>query len=178
MRSLLRYLVNLVLAILPPTRAFGFKRFLWRRIGVSVAADARINSGVKLWGGGPVSVGSGTWLGMNLVIIVPDGVEVAIGAHVDIGPDVLIECGSHQIGGPERRAGPGEAASVTIGAGSWIGCRATLLGGATLAPGTIVAAGALVLPGAYPENALLAGVPARLSRLLGPGPLDQGDSQP
>lgn len=172
MMSLKRYLVNLLLMVLPPTRAFGFKRFLWRRAGVSVAADAKINSGVKLWGGGPVSVGAGSWLGLNLVIIVPHGVDVAIGANVDIGPDVLIECGSHRIGGPERRAGEGEATSVEIGTGCWIGCRVTLLGGVKLAPGTLVAAGALVLPGTYPENALLTGVPARVSRIL-----DQGDVQ-
>jgi len=167
--SVKRYLVNLLVAVLPPTRAFGFKRFLWQRIGVSVGQGTRINSGAKLWGVGPVSIGSGCWLGMNLVLIVPDGAEVTIGSDVDIGPDVLIECGSHDIGGPERRAGTERANSIHIGTGCWIGCRVTLLGGARLAPGTMVGAGALVLPGEYPENALLTGVPARVSRILGDG---------
>ena len=167
MISLKRYIVNMLLAVLPPTRIFVFKRLLWQRIGVSVGTDTKINSGAKIWGVGPVSIGSRCWLGMNLVLIVPDGAEVTIGANVDIGPDVLIECGSHDIGGPERRAGIVRATGVEIGSGSWIGCRVTLLGGVKLAPGTIVGAGALVLPGEYPENALLTGVPARVSRIIG-----------
>ena len=165
MISVKRYLVNLLLAILPPTRAFGFKRFMWRWCGVSVGHGAKINSGAKVWGGGSVSIGNESWLGMNLVMVVPLGAEIAIGSNVDIGPDVLIECGSHVVGGPARRAGAGQASSVEIGSGTWIGCRATLLGGVCLAPGTIVGAGALVLPGAYPENALLTGVPARVTRI-------------
>lgn len=167
MISLKRYIVNLLLTILPPTRAFIFKRFLWQRIGVAVGHGTKINSGAKVWGVGQVSIGSGSWLGMNLVLIVPNGAQVTIGSDVDIGPDVLIECGSHDIGGPDRRAGTERATSIQIGAGSWIGCRVTILGGAQLAPGTIVGAGALVLPGDYPENALLTGVPARVSRILG-----------
>jgi maltose O-acetyltransferase len=165
--SVRRYLVNMIVTVLPPTRAFGFKRFLWRKIGVAVGHRTKINSGAKVWGVGPVSIGSQCWLGMNLVLIVPDGAKVTIGSDVDIGPDVLIECGSHDIGGPDRRAGTERATSVHIGAGSWIGCRVTILGGAKLAPGTIVGAGALVLPGEYPENSLLTGVPARVSRILG-----------
>ena len=167
--SVKRYLVNLLVAVLPPTRAFGFKRFLWQRIGVTVGHGTKINSGAKVWGIGRVSIGNESWLGMNLVMIVPDGAEVTIGSNVDIGPDVLIECGSHDIGGPDRRAGPGRATSIQIGSGSWLGCRVTILGGARLAPGTIVGAGALVLPGEYPENALLIGVPACVSRIYREG---------
>jgi len=102
---MLRYLVNMIVAVLPPTRAFGFKRFLWLRIGAVVGDGAQINAGARIWGGGPVTVGRDTWLGMNLCIIVPAGSEVTIGSNVDIGPDVMIECGSHDVGGPERRAG-------------------------------------------------------------------------
>jgi maltose O-acetyltransferase len=158
---MLRYLVNMIVAVLPPTRAFGFKRFLWLRIGAVVGDGAQINAGARIWGGGPVTVGRDTWLGMNLCIIVPAGSEVTIGSNVDIGPDVMIECGSHDVGGPERRAGTGRAEGIEIGSGSWIGCRATLLGGARIGASSIVAAGALVLPGDYPENVLLKGVPAR-----------------
>jgi acetyltransferase-like isoleucine patch superfamily enzyme len=161
-----RYLVNLILAMLPPTRWFALKRFLWKALGVSVGNGTKINSGARIWDAGNVTVGDSCWLGMNFTVIVPAGASVTIGADVDIAPDVLIECGSHEIGGPDRRAGKGQAADVAIGSGTWIGCRATLLGGARLGPGTVVAAGAVVLPGDYPANALLAGVPARVSRIL------------
>lgn len=166
MLSTKRYLVNLLLAAFPPTRAFGLKRFLWRWVGAQVGDGCKINSGAKIWGKGPVSIGDDSWLGMNLTIIVPEGAQVNIGSNVDIGPDVLIECGSHEIGGSDRRAGRGHSREIRIGSGSWIGCRATLLGGVVLAPGTVVGAGALILPGDYPDNALLTGVPARISRIL------------
>jgi acetyltransferase-like isoleucine patch superfamily enzyme len=164
MLSLKRYFVNAFVSLMPPTRAFGLKRFLWRLNGDQVGTNSSINSGAKVWGIGRVSIGADTWLGMNLVMIVPKGAEVIIGANVDIGPDVLLECGWHDIGGPERRAGVERATSIKIGAGTWVGCRATLLGGASVGVGSVIAAGAMVLPGNYPDNVLLAGVPARVVR--------------
>lgn len=161
-----RYMVNMVLAMLPPTRGFLFKRFLWRWIGVSIGDGARIGSGARIWGTGSVSVGNQCWLGMNLTLIAPLSSTITIESDVDIGPDVLIECGTHKVGSSNRRAGEGLVSNVSIGAGTWVGCRATILGGAILAPGTIVGAGALVLPGSYPTNAILAGVPARIIRIL------------
>lgn len=166
MRSLKRYFVNMLVALIPPTRAFGFKRFLWRLTGDTVGQSASINGGARIWGVGRVSVGDRSWLGMNLVVIVPEGAEVTIGANVDIGPDVLFECGSHDIGGPERRAGTERSVGIDIGSGTWIGCRVTILGGARLGAGCAVAAGALVIAGEYPDNVLLAGVPARVVRQL------------
>ena len=166
MLSLKRYLVNILVASIPPTRGFGFKRTLWRIAGDRVGTATSINGGAKVWGVGRVSVDSGSWLGMNLVVIVPKGAEVTIGANVDIGPDVLLECGSHSIGGQERRAGTESASSIEIGSGTWIGCRATLLGGARIGSGSVIAAGAMVIAGEYPANVVLAGVPARIVRQL------------
>lgn len=166
MLSLKRYLVNLLVGLIPPTRGFGLKRTLWRITGDRVGQGACINGGAKVWGVGRLSVGDGSWLGMNLHVIVPEDAEVTIGANVDIGPDVLLECGSHDIGGPERRAGTERANSIEIGAGTWIGCRATVLGGARVGTGSMVAAGAMVVAGEYPDNTLLAGVPARVVRQL------------
>lgn len=157
---MLLYLVNMIVAFLPPTRAFGLKRFLWQKIGAVVGEGTKINAGARIWGGGPVTIGRDTWLGMNLCIIVPAGSEVRIGSNVDIGPEVMLECGSHDLGGPDRRAGTERAEGIEIGAGTWIGCRATLLGGTSVGTGSVIAAGALVLPGDYPDNVLLKGVPA------------------
>lgn len=169
MLSLRRYLVNIIVGLLPPTRGFRVKRALWQFAGDTVGQGASINGGAKVWGVGRVVVGDGSWLGLNLVVIVPGGIEVTIGANVDIGPDVLLECGSHNIGGPNRRAGTELATNIQIGSGTWIGCRATLLGGARVGSGSVIAAGAVVIAGDYPNNALLAGVPARVIRQLDEG---------
>lgn len=162
---MLLYLVNAIVALLPPTRAFGLKRFLWQTIGAVVGEGTKINAGAMIWGRGPVTIGRDAWLGMNLRIIVPAGSSVTIGSNVDIGPEVMLECGSHDMGGPDRRAGTERTESIEIGAGTWIGCRATLLGGARVGTGSVVAAGALVLPDTYPDNVLLKGVPARAEPL-------------
>lgn len=167
MLSLKRYLVNILVALLPPSRGFGLKRALWRFAGDTVGRGTNINGGAKVWGIGRVSIGDNSWLGMYLSVIVPDGAEVSIGANVDIGPDVLLECGSHDIGRRERRAGTGRARKIEIGSGTWIGCRATVLGGAHVGSGSVIAAGALVIAGEYPDNVLLAGVPAKVVRRLG-----------
>jgi acetyltransferase-like isoleucine patch superfamily enzyme len=60
------------------------------------------------------------------------------------------------------RAQGGERRRVTIGAGAWIGSGAIVL--ADVGPGTIVAAGAVVTK-PLPENAIAAGVPAKVIRM-------------
>ncbi len=164
MRTALIHLVNLLVALLPTTRLFSVKRWLWRACGVEVHEGVCVNSGARIYGTGLVTIGANTWVGIDCTFVVPFGASVCIGAQCDIAPDVLFECGSHRIGGPERRAGEGYSCPISVGAGSWIGARVVLLGGAEIGPGSLIAAGAVVLAGVYPAQALLAGVPARVVR--------------
>ncbi len=160
------FLVNKLVAMLPSSRLFAFKRRLWRACGIDVAEGVSLNAGSRLFGTGSVVIGADTWVGIDCTFIVPHGAGVLIGSRCDIAPDVLFECGSHRIGGPERCAGEGFAASISVGEGTWIGARAVLLGGAQIVSGSLVAAGALVRAGIYPALSLLAGVPARVVRQL------------
>jgi acetyltransferase-like isoleucine patch superfamily enzyme len=86
---------------------------------------------------------------------------VRIGANVDVAPYVKFQCGSHELGRRTRRAGKGRSLSITIGEGCWLGSSSTILAGAEIGAGSVVAAGSVVIAGKYPENALLAGVPAK-----------------
>lgn len=52
---------------------------------------------------------------------------------------------------------------ITIGSGCWIGAKVTILDGAVLGDGCVVAAGAVVR-GCFPDNSVIAGVPARVIR--------------
>jgi len=54
---------------------------------------------------------------------------------------------------------------ISVGDGCWIGARTVILGGVTIGAGSIVAAGSMV---AYdvPANVLVAGVPAKVKRVL------------
>lgn len=166
MRSSYIHFVNLLVAILPSTRVFSLKRSLWRAGGLKVADGVSINSGARVFGSGAVVIGTDAWIGIGCTFIVPDDAHVHIGARCDIAPDVMFECGSHKIGGEERRAGEGVSAPISIGDGTWIGARAVVLGGADVGAGCIIAAGAVVTAGVYPAQSLLAGVPARVLRQL------------
>lgn len=145
------------------------KRALWRMCGMHISDGVSINLGCRIFGAGSISIGSGTWLGLDATFVVPEGSSVTIGANCDVAPDVLFQCGSHEIGGPERRAGAGYASSILVGDGTWIGARVVLLDGADVGDGCVIAAGALVRGGVYPAQSLLAGVPARVVKKLDEG---------
>ena len=148
--------------VLPATRFFSFKRWLYQFVGFRFGQNVSIGNSITTYVLGNVYVGAHTWLGRNLDISVPKGTFLRIGCNVDVAPYVKFQCGSHLIGSPLRRAGAGHSQSITIGDGCWIGTSSLILGGAHVGRGTVIAAGAVVVAGTYPENVLLAGVPAKI----------------
>lgn len=106
-----------------------------------------------------LTIGSGTYLGRDLTILC--GQEVTIGDDV-MGSDRLY------IADVEARPAPGGAVlgpprPVRIGDGVFLGTGATVLPGVTVGARSLVAAGAVV-DRDVPENAVVAGNPARLVR--------------
>lgn len=91
--------------------------------------------------------------------------QVTVGDRVYFGPQVLVGTSTHEVGGPEQRAGAYAGAPVVIEDGCWIGARATVLPGVTVARGCVVAAGAVVVNDTEPDG-LYAGVPAVRKRSL------------
>jgi maltose O-acetyltransferase len=144
---------------------FGFRRFLLRLAGLDLRDGVCVCGGGWFFGRGRISFGERTWLSPGVRIYSHGDAPVQIGADCDIGPEVVILTGSHEIGERGRRAGPGTAAPVTIADGCWIGARALILGGVTIGPGSVIAAGSVVVSD-VPENVLAAGVPARTRRAL------------
>jgi acetyltransferase-like isoleucine patch superfamily enzyme len=132
---------------------------------VLISADVRVAGGVKVYDR-YLEIGAGTWVGMDVRLISNRAGTLKIGSRVDIGPMCLVTTGTHEVGGPARRAGVGRGVAVTIGDGTWIGMGAVILPGADIGPGSVVAAGSVVIAGKYPANSLLAGVPARVRREL------------
>ncbi|WZH38931.1 MAG: acyltransferase [Microbacterium enclense] len=90
-------------------------------------------------------------------------IHIARGAR--IGDHVRFITSDHEVGPPDRRAGPGRSEPIDIGRGSWICSGATILPGVSVAEGNIVAAGAVVTRSTE-ANCLYAGVPARLIKRL------------
>lgn len=165
MNTSMLFICSIVFLFIPQTRLFALKRLMFRLSGVRIADDVRIVSSCRVFSSGCLTVGAGTWLGHNLIIVGGEA-NVLIGGSCDFAPNVTLVTGSHQIDkGGERVAGQGYSTPIFIGAGSWIGAGAIILGGAKLGRRNIVAAGSVVKD-EFPDNVLLGGTPAKIIRRL------------
>jgi acetyltransferase-like isoleucine patch superfamily enzyme len=131
------------------------------RARVSVGDRCRVLDGTRVFG--PATIGEGTFLNRD-VYIRP---QTTIGAGVSVGPFARFVTETHDLGGPTGRAGRGRTEPIAIGDGCWIGADVTVLGGVTIGAGSVVAAGSVVIRD-VPADTLVAGVPARVVRSLGP----------
>lgn len=162
----LTHLYNLTASILP-SRCHGIRRWLLNISGCKIGLGVSMNYDIKI-AGNAIEIGDNTWLsiGSRLVASYNSNERIKIGKNCDIGPFVIIQTGTHDIGSSERRAGKGKCLPITIGDGTWVGANATILGGANIGKGCVLGAGCLVLKGDYPDNSLLVGIPAKVKRLL------------
>lgn len=164
--NILIHIYNL-LTNLFPSRFHKFRRFMLVKSGCKIATGVAINYDIRV-AGNAIEIMENTWLSMGTRLISSYNwnERIQIGRNCDIGPCVLIQTGTHEIGSEDRRAGRGKCLPITIGDGTWIGARATILGGSNIGKGCVVGAGSLVLPGDYPDNTLLVGIPAKIKRVL------------
>lgn len=162
-----QHLINITSKFLPPTRFFPLKLCLYQSIGIKVGRDVKFGNDIFCSVLGNFEIGNDVWIGRGCDFNVPTGSLLTLGSNIDIGPNVKFLLGSHQLGDKSRRAGDGIAKEIRVGSGSWIGASSLILGGVTIGRGSVVAAGSVVIEGDYPDNVLLAGVPARIVRFLG-----------
>jgi acetyltransferase-like isoleucine patch superfamily enzyme len=96
--------------------------------------------------------------------------SIVIGDGVWFGRNVFISDASHGYQDPDTPIGLqlGAKQPVSIGSGSWLGHGAIILPGATIGRNVVVGAGSVVR-GVIPDHAVIAGVPARVVRMLEPG---------
>lgn len=155
------WIARLIAKVIPETRCFGLKACLLRWSGAAVGQNVRINSSVIVTGTGELEIGDDVWIGAGSFIMSTGEAKISIGSQCDIGPQVMMITGTHEIcrsGG--HIAGAGKALSVNIGSGSWLGARSLILPGVRLKNRTVVAAGSVVTRSNQNENELLAGNPA------------------
>lgn len=159
---MIRYIVNIILNILPSSRFFRFKRLLLIMTGVVVGENVRVMrvriEGVKLL------IGDNTFIG-DETLITGGKSSVSIGKNCDISSRVNIVTGSHRLGSIKQAAGEGYSEDITIGDGVWIGFGATILSGVSIGDGVVIAAGSVVTND-IPSGVLIAGVPGVVKKVL------------
>jgi acetyltransferase-like isoleucine patch superfamily enzyme len=108
-------------------------------------------------------IGAGSWIGQQCFLHSAGG--LVIGRDVGVGPGVRVVTSSHVLDAPELPIlrSPLAFAPVSIGDGADIGVSAVVLPGVRIGRGAQVGAGAVVAQD-VPDNAIVAGVPARVLR--------------
>lgn len=140
------------------THLWAIKRGLLRLAGIEVGKNVKAVGPIIISNAAKFSIGDETWLGMDFKIY-GSGI-CSIGKRCDIGPDVVVLTGSHEIGDENRRAGKGVHYCVSIGAGCWIGGRSTFMGNIKIGDSSVIGASSLVLRDIN-SNVVAVGNPAK-----------------
>ncbi len=165
MRTTISYINNLLLPLIPESKGFGFKRFMWRMAGARIGKNVKISSSLKIYGAGELTIGDNTWIGYQTLIACSSRID--IGANVDIAPRVYIGTGTHTINvNTDRVADTDISKDVRIGDGCWLCANAIVLPGVTIGEKSVVAAGSVVAKAFEEEKILIAGIPAEKKKDL------------
>ena len=130
---------------------------------VHLYGDAFVETGM----GGRIHIGEGTHIqpGCHIHAYLS---EVRIGKKVEIAPGCGFYCYDHGTapGVPIMDQPLTSKGGISVGDGAWIGFGVTVLQGVTIGDGAVIAAGSVVVHD-IPENAIAAGIPARVLKLRG-----------
>ena len=111
-----------------------------------------------------IILGDEVWLNEGVILQSCDNTTITIGNRAGLSYGVYVLTGGLDISKgvvlPKHIS-----ASVVIEEGAWIGARAILLPGVTIGAGAVVAAGAVVTHD-VPAQAVVAGVPAKIIRVV------------
>jgi Acetyltransferase (isoleucine patch superfamily) len=110
-----------------------------------------------------VHIGNCFYANFNLVIV--DDIDVYIGEHVMIAPNVTITPTGHPVDPALRKPGTQFSIPVKIGNNVWIGSNAVILPGVTIGDNSVIGAGSVVTHD-IPENVIAVGNPCRVLRKI------------
>lgn len=142
---------------------WGIKRLVLKLACIPCGIKTRVLGPLKIGPAVELFIGEDVWVGQDFSIYGSGCCK--IGDRCDIGPNVSILSGSHEIGCRKRRAGKGFHYTVNIGSGCWIGGKAVLYGNITIGDSSIIAAGAVVNRN-VDKDTIVGGVPAKLIKQI------------
>ena len=114
--------------------------------GISIGNDVAIGEYSYIGGAGGVTIGDGCIIGQYFSVHPENHIYSNVTTNI-------------RLQGVERKG-------VSIGSDCWIGSKVTIVDGAQVGRGTVIAAGAVVR-GRFPDNVVIAGVPARVIKERG-----------
>ncbi|MEM9686533.1 MAG: sugar O-acetyltransferase [Bacteroidota bacterium] len=113
--------------------------------------------------GSNIKLGKKVFMNFNCCIL--DVMEVSIGDYALLGPNVQLYTATHPMDAATRSSGLEYAKPIVIGHEVWIGGGAIICPGVTIGNRVVIGAGAVVTK-AVPDDAFVAGNPARLIRKI------------
>lgn len=105
----------------------------------------------------------GDYFYSNFNFTVVDDIDVYIGDHVMIGPNVTLAATGHPVWGEYRRFGAQFSLPVRIGNDVWIGANVVVLPGVTIGNDVVIGAGSVVTKD-IPDHTIAFGVPCKAVR--------------
>ncbi len=134
---------------------------------VSIASNSILFcTGVIAQKGTGITIGNRTGIGARAFLAGQGG--IIIGDDVITGPNIQIFSENHNFDDLSQtiKAQGVTKQPTTIGNNCWIGGGVTILAGVTIGNGCVIAAGSVVTQ-SVPENAVVAGIPARVIKTRG-----------
>lgn len=161
MKAILRYIIPLLIKILPETSFFKIKIILLKIIGIKFGKNVRICSSARIFPIGEIIIGDNVWIGPEAIISSNKGSRIVIEDYVRIGMRVIIVTGFHEIT-PNGNSieGEGTSSQIHIKKGSAISTMSIILPGITINEMSHVAAGSVVTKDVN-SYTRVAGVPAK-----------------
>jgi maltose O-acetyltransferase len=126
-------------------------------VGAHVRAPLRVDYGTRL------HIGAGTFVNFGLTAL--DVVDIRIGSHCQLGPNIQLLTPIHPLEPGPRRDGWEAAEPITIGDNVWIGGGASIMPGVTIGEDSVIGAGSVVTRD-IPPRSLAVGSPAKVLRSL------------
>jgi galactoside O-acetyltransferase len=116
---------------------------------------------VRMAYGKNVHIGDSFYANFNLVLV--DDIDIYIGNHVMIAPNVTITATGHPVHPELRKNGTQFSIPVRIEDDVWIGANVVILPGVTIGKNSVIGAGSVVTKN-IPENVVAIGNPCKVLR--------------
>lgn len=145
-----------------PSEEVKRKKLLKELLG-DMGEEIWIEPPVHMAYGTNVHIGNHFYANFNLVIV--DDIDVYIGEHVMIAPNVTITPTGHPVDPEIRKPGTQFSIPVRIGNDVWIGSNVVILPGVNIGDNSVIGAGSVVTHD-IPENVVAVGNPCCVLRKI------------